>query len=228
MIRSRFAIIFALIVVVTASAASAALLDRGNGMIYDSVLTITWLQDANYAMTSGYDADGLMTQQQAAAFVDQLKYGGFDDWRLPITTPINGLNFNFSWAYDGSTDSGYGIKDSHSEMMYMYYINLGNISPYTSEGNSCNCPWGLSNKGPFSNLVSGAFWPEEAIVYPGTNSLLFFNLVGGSQAGQAADAPGFAWAVRDGDVMSAPIPGAAWMLGTGLLGMIGLRRKFKS
>jgi len=29
-------------------------------MIYDDVLNITWLQDADYAQTSGYDPDGLM------------------------------------------------------------------------------------------------------------------------------------------------------------------------
>ena len=34
--------------------ANAALYDRGNGLIYDDVLDITWLQDANYAKTSGY------------------------------------------------------------------------------------------------------------------------------------------------------------------------------
>ena len=28
---------------------NAALYDRGNGLIYDDVLDITWLQDANYA-----------------------------------------------------------------------------------------------------------------------------------------------------------------------------------
>ncbi|MDZ7752733.1 MAG: hypothetical protein U5S82_13950 [Gammaproteobacteria bacterium] len=30
-------------------AASATLFDRGRGLIYDDVLDITWLQDANYA-----------------------------------------------------------------------------------------------------------------------------------------------------------------------------------
>ena len=40
--------------------AQAALYDRGNGLIYDDVLNITWMQDANYAQTSGYEADGQM------------------------------------------------------------------------------------------------------------------------------------------------------------------------
>jgi hypothetical protein len=42
-------------------AAQAALVDRGGGLIYDTDLNVTWLQDANYAQTSGYDADGRMT-----------------------------------------------------------------------------------------------------------------------------------------------------------------------
>ncbi len=33
--------------------AQAALFDRGGGMIYDDVLDISWLQDANYTQTSG-------------------------------------------------------------------------------------------------------------------------------------------------------------------------------
>ncbi|MEQ1637543.1 MAG: hypothetical protein ABL903_12705 [Methylococcales bacterium] len=36
--------------------AEANLIDRGNGMIFN----ITWLADANYAKTLGYDADGAM------------------------------------------------------------------------------------------------------------------------------------------------------------------------
>ena len=35
-----------------------------NGVVdayYDTVLDITWLADANYVQTSGYDADGKMT-----------------------------------------------------------------------------------------------------------------------------------------------------------------------
>jgi hypothetical protein len=30
---------------------SAAMVDRGGGMIYDDVLNVTWLQDANFAAT---------------------------------------------------------------------------------------------------------------------------------------------------------------------------------
>ena len=42
------------------STVNAELFDRGNGLIYDDVLDVTWLQDAQYAKISGYDADGMM------------------------------------------------------------------------------------------------------------------------------------------------------------------------
>lgn len=47
---------------ITASgSAQASLIDRGGGLIYDSNLNVTWLQDANYAKTSGYHVSGAMT-----------------------------------------------------------------------------------------------------------------------------------------------------------------------
>lgn len=73
--------------------AHAALYDRGGGLIYDSTLDITWLQDARYAMTSGYDADGLMTWTEATAWAASLEYGGYDDWRLPA---MPGVAFGYS------------------------------------------------------------------------------------------------------------------------------------
>ena len=36
------------------TSSQASLIDRGNGLLYDNVLDITWLQDANYARTSHY------------------------------------------------------------------------------------------------------------------------------------------------------------------------------
>jgi hypothetical protein len=59
----------------------AGLIDRGNGMIYDDVLDVTWLQDADYAKTSGFDADGLINWNTASSWASSVVYGGFDDWR---------------------------------------------------------------------------------------------------------------------------------------------------
>ena len=69
-----------------ATAAQAALVDRGGGMIYDTDLSITWLQDANLAKTSGYDADGRMSWVAANQWAANLIYGGYADWRLASAT----------------------------------------------------------------------------------------------------------------------------------------------
>ena len=96
---------------------TAALYDRGNGLIYDDVLDITWMQDANFVKTSGYAAaninpdnsdqsffaDGSIGWVAAKTWAAQLNYQGFSDWRLasatpgfenPFNVPVNLLFFN--------------------------------------------------------------------------------------------------------------------------------------
>ena len=49
-------------------AAQATLIDRGGGLLYDNVLNVTWLQDANYAKTSGYSDTGIFDHIQATSW----------------------------------------------------------------------------------------------------------------------------------------------------------------
>jgi hypothetical protein len=35
----------------------------------------------------------------------------------------------------------------------------------------------------------------------------------------------YAWAVSPGQVSAVPVPGAVWLMGTGLLGLLGLKRR---
>jgi hypothetical protein len=65
-------------------------------MIYSTDMDTTWMIDAKYAMTSGYDADGLMTWQEANTWVQNLSYGGFSDWRLPTFDPAYNRDDVFS------------------------------------------------------------------------------------------------------------------------------------
>jgi hypothetical protein len=62
----------------------AALIVREGGVVYDDVYNRTWLQDANYANTHGYDGSGgVMDWATASTWVTTINVGGFTDWRLP-------------------------------------------------------------------------------------------------------------------------------------------------
>ncbi len=51
-----FKYVLALVGLSVSLSVNAALYDRGNGLIYDDVLDITWLQDANYAAATSHIA----------------------------------------------------------------------------------------------------------------------------------------------------------------------------
>lgn len=73
----------AVTLIVASMNANAALIERLGGLAYyDDVANLTWLADANYAQTSGYDADGMMTWADANTWVSGLSVSGVDGWRL--------------------------------------------------------------------------------------------------------------------------------------------------
>ena len=75
---------------------------------YDTVADLTWLADANYAQTSGYDVDGLMSWQAANAWAAQLTVGGVSNWRLPDTIDVGNDGVTCSNPFQG-VDYGFNI-----------------------------------------------------------------------------------------------------------------------
>ncbi len=203
--------------------AHAALYDRGNGMIYDSTLNITWLQDANYVFTSGYSATGQLNWGQAKAWADNLVYGGYDDWRLPYSS--QGPHYpNNSLSYDGSTD--YSYNNTRSEIGHLFY-ELGNKAafdalgqPQTSYGvtNTTFIDAGTNQSVSFIGVQNG---PYREYDRPASNSSYAWTFFtdSGLQVAYWAGSETFAWAVRDGDVAAVPIPTAVWLFNSGLMGL---------
>jgi hypothetical protein len=202
----------------TAGASEAALIDRGGGLIYDDVLNVTWLQDAQYALTTGASEYGNLTWHEANSWVSTLEFNDsargvtWDDWRLPST-----INASSSLGYDTTGQS--------SELAYMYYINLG-YDPNYSHDRYDPAPES-TNYNPFINISYRAYWSGTAADRPGQAWLLHFHF--GSQETNGMLDGSRVWAVRDGDVgvASVPEPGTLGLLGFGLaaVGYFGRRRR---
>lgn len=195
---------------------------------YDTTLNITWLANANYAQTSGYDADGLMNWTTANSWAAGLNpYGSnITGWRLPTTIDAGCTYTNY---YQG-VDCGYNIT-THSEMSYMFYVTLGDKAYYDTSG-SPQAGWGLTNSGPFSNVQSdiyNPYWSATEYAPPFTGYARRFYFSDGLQDGDDKAHSYYAWAVHAGDVgaSAVPVPAAVWLFGSGLLGLIGFARRKK-
>ena len=216
---------------VVSSSSHAALYDRGNGLIYDDVLDITWMQDVNYAQTSGYDADGQMTWADANTWADQLSYGGYDDWRLPSANLMNPTSP--CYADDGSCDKGY--NNTTGELGHMFYNNLGNLGYRDTNGNF-QSGYGVTNSSftdgnsgasvSIVNLQNAAYWLGEEYAPITGLAWAFYTNRGYQWETSENDSP-HSWAVRDGDVSTVPVPAAAWLFGSALAGLLVARSKNK-
>ena len=206
--------------------ANAILIDRGDGMIYDSDQDITWLQDANYAQTSGYDDDGRMTWDEASTWAGNLNYGGFDDWRLPAAYDIDGDGCQFS--YSGS-DCGFNLASEASEIGYLFYQVLGNIAYFDTDGNPNQPGYGLSSTGAdgveFENFQTLMYWTGFNETDYNPASVWTFQPSNGLQRRGSKNEEWYAWAVRDGDVGKVPEPGTLALTAGGLLCLLGRRRQ---
>ncbi|UOA09828.1 DUF1566 domain-containing protein [Methylobacter sp. S3L5C] len=239
--KIRLALVLLASSIVT-STAQASLEARTGGMVYDKINKITWAADANLFKTQAAadsnlvneiivnnngvinDASavngshtltaadfntstGKMTWFGAQAWVNNLTLGGFTDWRLPIIT-------------EGAS----GGNPPVSEMVALF---ANGPSGGAGAGNGAGAGTGMTNNGSyniFTNVQSSEYWlgseyassPGEAWLFLTTNGTM-------SYIGKLNQ--NFAWAVRSGDVAAVPLPGAVWLFGSALVGLIGLKRR---
>ncbi len=264
------------IILILAGQAQGTLDDLDNGLVDDTTLNITWLKDANRVKTScdandalwqafdpsaatngsGRDKPTICSQNgrlnwyEAETWIAVLNahnYQGYNDWRQPATNPVDGAVFDYSFAYDGSTDVGVNISgpgsafpgSTGSELAHLHYNSLGNGSIYDTAGNDqqaevCPVPnYCVQNTGPFINLPSfpNTYWSgtERAPDVPG--NAWYFGTWRGNQ-GAINKSLNFllAWPVRSQrsiTVLPQPVPALSeWgliLMGLVLLGLVWQR-----
>ncbi len=215
------------LLLITTSSVQAALYDNGGGLIYDSTLNITWLQDANYAQTSGYSATGQMTWQQANTWADNLDYYdsangvSYTGWTLPSALPANGTNYVTTYAANGSTDHGLNMTAGNTQLPYLFYVELGNQGNRLLDNTNNPAYTGIMNT-TFQDAAHGdatdsffnvqapqtlaqvnpqtftdVYWTNQ--LEPSGQAIDFYTAVG-FQANDATSNQFYAWAVHPGDV----------------------------
>ena len=204
---------------------SAALIGRdldGNASTaeayYDESSNLTWLADANYAKSSGFDNDGLMLYRDAAAWIADLSIGGVTGWRLPVT-------LNTDYSCDDQRTFNYqvlssGFNCTSGEMGNLFYNTLGNTAGSMTESgpftNIQDSYWTGTGEGSLSQLYNWIFIMENGIKSTARS---------GGWEPQLNNM--YVWAVHDGDVGATvvPIPAALWLFVSGLIGLVSMSRR---
>ena len=230
---------------------SAALVDRGGGLIYDEDRDITWMQNA-------WAAGGTMSRTEAMGWVDTLDFGGFDDWRLPSTLNVDLSTPGFSCDQDNGDRLFLNLAPcAGGEMGHLVlgegleWDKRGATDPDLAGSGFYGSLVDSSGKIWFDNVFGGGYWTSEDYLWTGQayedpegtagndsrtpkdgfGWLYYFDGgVRGPDIGYktilATGNSRAVWAVRDGDVLAAvPLPAAVWLFGSGLLGLAGLARR---
>jgi hypothetical protein len=224
---------------------------NGVNLVYDNVTNLTWTKDANLlgsletaqgytnlvnaivaaspvikdtanlydtSSYSGYHtvsaADfsstslGLASWFGAQAFMgylNSINYGGSNQWALPSAGSNPDIGYN-------RTGTAFGE---------LFYSELGGtiVNP-------------IPNTATFDNEQAYAYWlGTEYAPIPNTEFAPFpedawgFRTSDGGQVINSKDRPFYAWAVSPGEVSAVPVPGAVWLMGSGLLGLLSLKRR---
>lgn len=183
---------------------------------------------------------GTMTWWGGKAFVNYLNnisYGGSNQWSLPgwTDTGVVGVQCN-----NNGGDCGYNVNPSSSPLAQLYYGELAKKGIRNTSGNN-QSDYGIFGNGilnsnlygaqvtggvvgPFSDVQSYGYWSGTEYA-PNRNGTWVFITGSGFQSYYGKGSQFYTWAITPGQVAAVPVPGAVWLFGSGLLGLLGLKRR---
>jgi hypothetical protein len=230
-----------------AQAALTSYTSGGQEVVYSSVSNVTWTKDANllgsmitsqgfttvvnnilsvsptisntpnflsptgtYSLASSinFSIDGRVTWFGAMAFINYLNstnYAGSNQWRLPT---VANTSFGTNTATNGTT--------AGDELTELFYSELGGTANRA-----------IPNTATFDNEQANAYWSGTEYASDPRGAWGFFTN-GGAQGFDFKNRGYYAWAVSPGQIAApsaVPIPAAAWLFGSGLVGLAGMRRR---
>ncbi|WP_262964792.1 Lcl C-terminal domain-containing protein [Methylobacter psychrophilus] len=150
----------------------------------------------NITWTKNANIAGKMDWSTAVAWAENLDYAGYTDWVLPtINQFTNQLGPVLSKIGD---DKGHKGDKDHS-------------------GDDSH-----SGDDLFTNVKSDKYWSSEDA---DKGKAWAFDIEKGKENGYKNNKEFYALAVRSGGVATVPLPGAVWLFGSALVGLIGLKRR---
>lgn len=201
---------------ITTSSHSTLLSRLGGAAAYDDALDITWLTDADLSGRQRWDTH--LFPDKLFDWIDSLntaEHLGFNDWRLAsmsVSAPVGSLPDTTvaSSVIDCSSATEVDCRDN--ELGYMYYQNMGGTYGSNLSGNQTVDGILLTDVQPLywsgTEFDSGLAWR--------------FAFNNGHNNTDNKNSDFYGWAVLDGDVAAVPSPPVLWLIGTGLLGLIGM------
>lgn len=177
--------------------------------------SLVWLDYSNAQDTWQNQTDWVSGLGSQLTIALSSGYSSTIDWSTGWRLPSAGSN----------PVSGY---DNTSEMGHIYYSELG-LESWYDRGYVLATNEEL-NETNFDTLNAAEYWTGTEWSGDPTFTAWNFNFSKGNRnAAVKYDNLhlGYGLAVHSGDVSAVPIPGAVWLLGSGLIGIVGIRRKIK-
>ncbi|MGD9948942.1 MAG: DUF1566 domain-containing protein [Desulfobulbus sp.] len=214
-VRSHIFVIAWTMLFISVHSANADSLEVKGEFIYDSAQNLCWTKNANLN-------NGKLDLEGALEWINELneiKYGGYSDWRLPYTP--DGVSEDGAWRYDNNVNSTkYNV--TVSELGHLFYEDLQLQGRYSSSGTK-NTDYGLRDKDtPFDNLQSDYYWFGTPTKIGDASAVWLFDFESGIQFKNTLGTD-TAYAIAVRSALHAPEPSSAALFLIGLFPLVRIQ-----